>query len=84
MVAKNVFKLGYMKIDKIKKTISGKGTTITESCPFWKARDECKISEIDCRYDLTDVKVPGDCPLLKEPITITITLLSDVEDFNGG
>lgn len=44
------------------------GKKKTESCPFWEARG-CQFPDlsesIKCKYGLTDIRVPKNCPLLK-------------------
>lgn len=32
-------------------------------CPFSKSRDGCNLLDIHCRYGLTNISVPKECPL---------------------
>ena len=76
-----------MKADKIIKTIvdiSGRKQEEIESCPFWdcevdkealQVRGFCTRKDvIECKYGLTDIQVPKDCPLKKSSITTNVCL----------
>ncbi len=43
-----------------------------DSCFFWGPMNNCKISRVNCRYGLTEIKVPKNCPLRKGNICISL------------
>ena len=55
-----------MKGDYIRVNNNGE-EEVSTSCPFWGV-DSCKIKDIKCRYGLTEITVPNDCPLKEAPI----------------
>ena len=56
-------------------THSGSEFHDANSCHLWKASDggRCGVNGMDCRYGLTEVKVPRDCPLRHGPVLIKVT-----------
>ena len=53
----------------------GGQSIITESCPFWEGDSRCRLVHIRCRYGLTNVRVPKECPLTAEQLdNISISL----------
>lgn len=50
---------------------SHKGKSERENCPFWSV-EGCIVSNIMCRYGLTNISVPKDCPMRKGQVTYTI------------
>jgi len=62
-----------MKTDTIITTLVGQGSSEKEHCPLSK-HSLCKITKQECKYGLTEVRVPESCPLKKEPVTIKIRL----------
>jgi hypothetical protein len=43
------------------------------SCPFWKPFGECSlVANLPCRYGLTEIQVPGLCPLRSGIITVRL------------
>lgn len=47
-------------------------------CPFSK-RHRCTLAPIDCRYGLTEVRPPEDCPLRAK---VLVSLVVDEEENN--
>ncbi len=45
------------------------------SCPFWGAVNKCELINIQCKFDLTDVEVPKECPLLEGPVITYVELM---------
>ena len=65
----------------IETTKAGRGTEVLrkESCPFKKGGDICTLESIECRYGLTEVKVPLPVCPLKMGVTQKIT----IEEFDN-
>ena len=63
-----------MIIDVLDIRWGGQGISM-DHCPFWTGDSRCRLVHIRCRYGLTDVRVPKECPLAAEQLeTISISL----------
>lgn len=74
----DAFKLDMIRVDRYVPGPSHVDGAIThntvDSCPFWST-EGCKIKTIRCRYGLTEIEVPAECPLRRGPVMTTVTLI---------
>jgi hypothetical protein len=68
----DAFKLDLIRVERRVNAAVSKNTL--DSCPF-HAPEGCKIKPIRCRYGLTEIEVPAECPLRRGPVMTTVTLI---------